>query len=179
MKRVTFLSIVVIIGVLIAFSIPTSYSTYIKQALTLFGVVNIVPVFINAPFEGTVEELLQSSKTQTCLFFSETENDFLIGSLYISSSGVRGDFRSEQKIRGGLPANTHLILKDDVAYTWNAFSPNGIRVPLLFNTDKSTEGTVQGDESNLTTSYTFRCAEWVEDTSKFELPSIPFIDVGS
>ena len=117
--------------------------------------------------KATLRTLLEQGKNTSCNISSSSEGITTEGTVYINADGdLRGDFISKTSTDS---ADSHLIIKDNVAYVWSG--GEGVQVKV------NTEDGITEQAVNLDLEFVYDCTSWDRDETMLELPAIDFLDL--
>lgn len=118
-------------------------------------------------FNGSVNELLARGGSWKCTVAFTAEGMESTGTTYVSNGMMRADFSSTMPQVGNV--ETHLIVRDNTAYTWTSMMNQGFKFPIQNGEVVAPSGGAQA-ASSFNQDYDFNCEAWSADSSKFALP---------
>ncbi len=126
-------------------------------------------------FTGSITDLASRGGNHTCTFEHGSDAGESSGTVYISGTDMRGDFKT---VAQGVTVESHMIQKDGFMYTWSPASPSGFKMKIDGTASAST-GAPSGSYGDLDQSYSYECSTWSRDNSKFAIPAISFMEFSS
>lgn len=129
--------------------------------------VNEAPVSDIQNFSGSMQELMARGGSWTCDVASTAGGVTSSGSTYVANGMVRSDFSSNIPQVGNV--ESHLIVRDGLAYTWTSMMSQGFKFPV---SQAEGEAEVSAEvAAQMNQDYDFSCEPWVTDESVFALPN--------
>ena len=116
---------------------------------------------------SSLKDLITKGIPQSCTFSGEGES----GSVFVSGKKVRGDFDTTVE---GKVTKSHMIVDGNTSYLWTDDQKEGFKMTFdVSAVDASPEpGTATSGESfDANANMNYKCSPWLEDSSKFALPS--------
>jgi hypothetical protein len=119
-------------------------------------------------FKGSMGDLLSRAGSWQCDVSVHADGVVSEGTTYVSGGMMRSDFTSTIPQVGNV--SSHIIVRDDVAYTWTSMLNRGFRFPVQGGVAQA--GGQGGQQAAMFNgNYDYDCDIWVADESKFELPA--------
>lgn len=116
-------------------------------------------------FTGSIRALAARGGSYACTMHTDSGNVPTDGTIYVSGEHIRGDFSSATPQIGKV--DTHLIADGTTVYLWNSLVAQGIKSDEVTEDASSSNGTAL----DVNHSYTYDCAAWGADPSKFIVPT--------
>jgi len=128
--------------------------------------------------EYSIKDVLNLKQPYECTFMKDDGASTINGALRIAEGKVRGDFDIKLSDKDGGSFASHLIIKDDVSYSWTSIQPIGWKTEVA----KSAEGgESQSDQAQLVginDKAAYTCNPWNANLTVFDLPSgITFLEL--
>ena len=118
-------------------------------------------------FRGSLQQLMARSGSWRCDVSMTTEGVTSTGTTYVANGNVRADFVSNIPQVGSI--ESHMIMKDNTAYTWTSMAPQGFKFPI---SGQENQPEVSAEvAAQINQAYDYDCRAWPTDESKFALPS--------
>jgi hypothetical protein len=124
--------------------------------------------------QQSLKELMASNKPVKCEY-SDTQADgsSVKGTSYIANGQVRGDFSSTAN---GQTMTGHMIMKDNMVYTW----VDGQKTGYKMSVNASTTAQTSQQQVNVDQKMNYDCDNWNADNSMFTLPAgVTFTDMNA
>lgn len=118
----------------------------------------------------SLRSLIASNASQKCEFSNADSN----GTIYVGAGKMRGDFASQA---GGVEAQSHMVIANNIAYIWLDGSTQGYRMPFekLSATSSAQSGGIDADAKVAT-----KCENWQATEVSFALPTnVTFMEIGA
>lgn len=112
----------------------------------------------------SLQDLISSKKSQKCVVKQSSGVATSEGVVYTAGGKIRGDFSS---LSAGQKVTTHLIIANNLTYTWIDGLPTGFKAPVAVDA-KSLGAASQGVDIDQELDYD--CSPWSPDQSLFNLP---------
>lgn len=119
-------------------------------------------------FSGSMQDLLSRSGSWQCDVSVNAGGVVSNGTTYVSGGKMRADFTSNIPQVGSV--ETHMIMRDNTAYTWSSMMNRGFKFPIQ-NGQVSASGADAQAAAAFNQNYNYDCDVWARDESKFALPS--------
>lgn len=125
----------------------------------------------NEQKQGSLKQLMAVTSSQKCIVSSETENSHSEGTVFIANGKMRGDFAIAA---ASTTITSHMISDGKTMNGWSDQSAMG----FTFSMDQTVGATTTTQQAvDVNSNYNYKCEDWREDGSKFELPkNIEFKD---
>lgn len=126
-------------------------------------------------FTGSIMELAKRGGNFICTFSHSSAVANSTGTVYVSGSDIRGDFKS---VAQGINVESHMIQKDGYVYTWSPIAPTGFKIKTVAS-EGDGDASMSDQYKDLNQAYSYDCKSWSRDASKFTLPNISFTEINS
>ncbi len=123
---------------------------------------------------ASLRDLVMRNRPMKCSVNEEANQ----GTFYIADKNMRGDFTS---VSDGKSVSGHMIVKDNVSYTWMNGEKTGFKVAADESLEvEASESAQQKEQIDLDSKTNYECDSWSKDTSYFDLPSgVEFTDLSA
>jgi hypothetical protein len=126
----------------------------------------------------SLKELLTLKQDIRCEFNTDEENNNSSGVVQASNGKARVDFTAISNNSGQETINGHMIMADDIAYTWLDSESKGYKISIEKITE--VENTANSSQIDPNKKMDYRCTNVAIDNSVFNIPdNIEFTDVSS
>lgn len=134
---------------------------------------NIVQEKSDSMKPKSLKEMLSYSGSQKCEFKNTDENYSSEGVVYVVNGKMRGDFISKT---AQITTTSHMVAKDNTFYMWEDGTNNGFKASI----NRMSEPGENQNSVDVNKQMDFSCESWMENSSKFELPSgVEFKDLNA
>lgn len=116
---------------------------------------------------SSLKDLIMKGIPQSCTFSGEGNE----GSVFVSGKKVRGDFNTTTE---GKMTTSHMIIDGNTSYMWMDDQKEGFKMSFDTSAENATPApgeTTSGESFDANANMDYKCSPWLEDSSKFALPS--------
>lgn len=129
-------------------------------------------------FSGSMKDLIARGGDYECTFVQTNDMSDSTGTVFISGTRMRGDFKTTVKAVSDMKVESHMISDGVFMYTWSSMMPTGMKIAIAESATAETSSATQSFDYNQKLDYD--CKPWTSDSAKFTLPTdITFTEIKS
>src|SRR3989344_3866057 len=168
--------VMIIIGAVVVIALVSlfAYSRVSKSPSSVADVVKEGAQSVESMTKGSIKSLLSGGKNVSCTInYPDGQGR---GTVYVSGQKMRGDF---MMMADGKEMESHMIQDGDTGYFWSG--TQGTKMKIDKEANASPVASAQNAQgADLDKEVDLKCSAWMQDSSKFEVPSnVQFTDVSA